>query len=263
MSTNQSTRGDAVALAACAAAGAVAFAIGVWLSERLSSSKSVDVRLDPHSRSWKPMPTTAEAPTACCAPKEEEVPEMPKRMREALVRKGETTESAFKPRCATESPKACCDKACAPACTDHHEVPEMPTRMRDAHARQLATNWEGFLERVPAKEFTKAEPSKAEHVKPQLGSVMALAKDTGRPRDECRAALIACQNDYDRAKASLMPDAVLSQAPSGVTIEGEYEPAEKFDGGRPGWMFKSGPHGLGYYKHKDPLPACIPAAKGG
>ena len=263
MSTNQSTRGDAVALAACAAAGAVAFAIGVWLSERLSSSKSVDVRLDPHSRSWKPMPTTAEAPTACCAPNEEEVPEMPKRMREALVRKGETTESAFKPRCATESPKACCDKACAPACTDHHEVPEMPTRMRDAHARQLATNWEGFLERVPAKEFTKAEPSKAEHVKPQLGSVMALAKDTGRPRDECRAALIASQNDYDRAKASLMPDAILSQAPSGVAIEGVYEPAEKFDGGRPGWIFKSGPHGLGYYKHKDPLPACMPAAKGG
>ena len=139
----------------------------------------------------------------------------------------------------------------------------MPKRMRDAHARQLAIGWEGFLERVPGKESTKADPSKAEHVKPQLGSVMALAKDTGRPRDECRAALIACQNDYDRAKASLMPDAVLSQAPSGVTIEGEYEPAEKFDGGRPGWMFKSGPHGLGYYKHKDPLPACIPAAKGG
>eukprot|EP00900_Chrysochromulina_parva_P023345 jgi/Chrpa1/5644/Chrysochromulina_OHIO_Genome00016386-RA len=111
--------------------------------------------------------------------------------------------------------------------------------MRDAHARQLATNWEGFLECVPGKESTKAELSKAEHVKPQLGSVMALAKDTGRPRDECRAALIASQNDYDRAKASLMPDAILSQAPSGVAIEGVYEPAEKFGGGRPGWIFKA------------------------
>ena len=261
MNLTMSGRGEAVALAACAAAGAVAFVISVWLSERLLSSRSEEVRLDPHSRSWKPTPTSLEEPLP---PKEEEeVPEMPKRMREALARKGETTESVVKPRSATESPRACCYKACAPACTDHDEVPEMPKRMRDAHARQLAIGWEGFLERVPGKESTKADPSKAEHVKPQLGSVMALAKDTGRPRDECRAALIACQNDYDRAKASLMPDAVLSQAPSGVTIEGEYEPAEKFDGGRPGWMFKSGPHGLGYYKHKDPLPACIPAAKGG
>ena len=109
----------------------------------------------------------------------------------------------------------------------------------------------------------KATDGSSEPVKPQLGSVMALAKDTGKSRDECKAALIASHNDYDKAKASLIPNAVQSQAASGVRIEGVYEPAAKFEGGRPGWMFKSGPNGLGYYKSEDPLVAGMPAAKAG
>ena len=79
--------------------------------------------------------------------------------------------------------------------------------------------------------------------------VLALAKETGKARSECKAVLSACNMDYSAARDRLVPlVAVDNMAPRGQRIEGIYEPAEAFEGGRPGWMFKSGVHGMGYYR---------------
>ena len=44
----------------------------------------------------------------------------------------------------------------------------------------------------------------------------------------------------DEEKSGLMP--------TGEPIEGVFDPAAQFEGERPGWVFLSGAHGIGYYK---------------
>lgn len=94
---------------------------------------------------------------------------------------------------------------------------------------------------------------------PPLGAILSLAKETNKPRAACKAALIAHANDYEAAKASLLPPALPEEPPppSGEVIPGVYEPAAKFDGGRPGWMFKHGNMGLGYYRDA-PMAVAVP-----
>ena len=111
---------------------------------------------------------------------------------------------------------------------------------------------------------------------PPLGSILQLVKETGRSRKECKAALVAHANDYDAARWSLMPnppgaddgdgnadgsgDGSSSAEPakvgcggcaanaSSAALPGVFEPAPKFVGGRPGWLYKRGPLGVGYYR---------------
>ena len=70
---------------------------------------------------------------------------------------------------------------------------------------------------------------------PQLGAILSLAKETGKTRKDCKAALIAHGNDYEAARATLMPPPPDAPAPppSGSAVAGVYQPASKFDGGRP------------------------------
>ena len=88
---------------------------------------------------------------------------------------------------------------------------------------------------------------------PPLGSIMALAKESGKSRKECKAALIASAHDYDAARWALMPtppeaDCSSCCAPPSAPVPGVFDPCEKFSGGRPGWLFKRGPLGSGYYR---------------
>ena len=107
---------------------------------------------------------------------------------------------------------------------------------------------------------------------PQLGSILQLVKETGKTRKECKAALISSGNDYDAARWSLMPEPppdVSDPAGGGdeneshaapAAVPGLFEPSAKFAGGRPGWLYKRGPMGTGYYRDA-PLNVC--AAKEG
>ena len=91
--------------------------------------------------------------------------------------------------------------------------------------------------------------------------MIALSKETGKPRKACKEALIAASNDYDTARAALLPPPepapeLPPEAPA-AAIPGIFEPAARFEGGRPGWMFQRGPLGLGYYRDK-PMNAFVP-----
>jgi hypothetical protein len=95
---------------------------------------------------------------------------------------------------------------------------------------------------------------------PPLGSILQLAKETGMSRKECRKALMANGNDYDAARWALLPEPDGEAGTSGVesppaarAVPGVFEPAAKFAGGKPGWMFKAGHLGVGYYLDA-PLP---------
>ena len=78
---------------------------------------------------------------------------------------------------------------------------------------------------------------------------MQLSKEMRVERAEAKAALIAAAGDYDAAKAALFPDAQPA-APTADErrVDGYFEPCDQFAGGRPGWVFKRGPHGTGYYR---------------
>ena len=244
---------EAVALAAGVAAGAAVFAAGVWLLESYSAT---------------------EVPNKCCAPSidtggsksccEEPVPaekkaEMPRRMREAMEKKEAATaatatdtspEPAAMPRRMREAIEKKEAAKAAAAGADAPEPAAMPRRMREA------------MEKKAAEKKAVDTASAATAAKPQLGTVLALAKDTGKSRGEAKAALIAHDNDYEAARVSLLPELVAakSQCAAGCAIPGVYEPAAKFEGGRPGWMFKKGAHGLGYY-HEGAMAASTPASK--
>jgi BolA family transcriptional regulator, general stress-responsive regulator len=47
---------------------------------------------------------------------------------------------------------------------------------------------------------------------PPLGSVMQLAKETGKSRDACKAALVANANDYETARLKLLKDSTAGTA---------------------------------------------------
>ena len=105
---------------------------------------------------------------------------------------------------------------------------------------------------------------------PPLGSILQLAKESGRSRKECKAALIEHANDYDAARWALMPELAPPEEPAapstgccGEAVPNVFEPAPKFDGGRPGWLYKSGPLGTGYYRDapiQAPASCMTPAA---
>ena len=88
---------------------------------------------------------------------------------------------------------------------------------------------------------------------PALGAIMQLSKETGAARAACKAALVASGNDYDAARAALMPKPPEPEvgpddddAPSASSDA--FEPSRRFAGARPGWVFKRGPLGVGYYR---------------
>ena len=61
--------------------------------------------------------------------------------------------------------------------------------------------------------------------------------------------MVASRNDFAQAKAALLPEEEAPPLPaSGAAVEGFFEPSAKFAGARPGWSFKRGPLGVGYYR---------------
>lgn len=88
--------------------------------------------------------------------------------------------SHSEPKASGSCAKGCCDKG---EC-EKEEKPAMPSRLAAALAKQQA----------PAK----ADP-------PLLGAVLQLAKETGIARKECREALSRHGNDFNAAKAELLP----------------------------------------------------------
>ena len=185
-----------------------------------------------------------EAPPAAAAE------EMPTRMKAALLRKqqeeapaaaGEEMPARMKAALGRKTQEA------SPSSTGE----EMPARMKAALAR---------------KPQEKGEPAVVANHKgwvapPPLGAILQLAKETGKSRAECKKALIGHDNNYDAAKGSLMPEAAPSECgcESSGAIDGVFEPCEDFAGGRPGWMFKRGHLGTGYYRD---APMATPPAKG-
>ena len=84
---------------------------------------------------------------------------------------------------------------------------------------------------------------------------MQLSKETGAERSACKAALVASGNDYDAARAKLMPP---PPEPEDGPTDGDapsssdgFEPSRSFAGARPGWVFQRGPLGVGYYRDGD------------
>ena len=207
---------------------------------------------------------------------------MPKRMVEALRRK----EKAVRARAIEESKalddacfKAAREKQAAgvlpdwieaaalheqAACAAAEGVPERVVeelRREERAARARAEQAVGGAREEPATEAAAEKPAVtkqareggAPKVKPQLGAVLQLSKETGASRAEARAALVACANDYDAARASLLPEleeelaALPSKTEAGTPTE-DFAPAAHFEGGRPGWIYQRGPRGLGYYR---------------
>ena len=107
----------------------------------------------------------------------------------------------------------------------------------------------------PREQQTPAVPSipaPSSSGPPPLGSILQLAKESGKSRKECKAALIAHGNDYDAARWSLMPNpngAAPSQThcctddghAASAAVPGTFEPAPKFAGGRPGLAVQARP----------------------
>ena len=100
---------------------------------------------------------------------------------------------------------------------------------------------------------------------PPLGAILQLVKETGCPRKACKAALVEARNDFARAKAALTPaaEAAPPLPPAGARIEGTFEPSAAFDGARPGWIFKRGPLGVGYYRDASSEGCCADGGGGG
>ena len=48
---------------------------------------------------------------------------------------------------------------------------------------------------------------------PPLGSIMQLVKETGKSRKDCKAALMACENDYASARQQLLPGCEAEETP--------------------------------------------------
>ena len=104
---------------------------------------------------------------------------------------------------------------------------------------------------------------------PPLGSIIQLQKETGRSRKDCKAALVTTHHDYDAARWALLPSppgttTVQTESseealgrPSSEPIDGVFDPAPRFAGGRPGWLYKRGPLGVGYYRD-GPLSVAMP-----
>ena len=80
-----------------------------------------------------------------------------------------------------------------------------------------------------SEHHAEAAPAMKKARPPPLGSVIQLSKETGRPRPECKEALMANGNDYEAAKLALMPEAAATPvcAGPGVAVDG-FVPATSF-----------------------------------
>ena len=151
---------------------------------------------------------------------------------------------------ACRNPEGCCNSK--GACHDNSTATVQHSHVE---ARELGER----LEHAPTEPPLAKAPPPASGP-PPLGAILQLAKETGKPRKECRAALSAHANDYEAAKAFLSPPPpeIEAAAPTlGTAVDGLYEPSAKFAGGRPGWMFKTGPLGTGYYRDA-PMDVALP-----
>lgn len=235
---------EAATLAACFAGGAAAFVACTWLYERseLSSARNIST----------PGGETHHKPNEC---KQEDAQvgeeDMLQRMREALAAKRESVPVASLPSDATmprrmrdalERKKREHQKASVMMAADTAEGRAIVSDTNASDATASDSTASGARQ-AAAKGCTRA-------FKPQHGAVLSLKRDTGKSTAECKAALVAADNVYDAARMLLMPEPV--EAPCGVAkraspIEGVFEPSERFEGGKPGWTFKAGVHGVGYY----------------
>jgi len=129
----------------------------------------------------------------------------------------------------------------------------MPDRMRAALQRKAERTEQAVKEARQRLEPTEQLPTQKATKAPRLGAVVQLAKETGKSRAECKSALIQSNNVYDDAKWLLCPEAKPVDAQSACAIAGVFEPCAKFAGGRAGWIYKSGVHGIGYYCDTQPV----------
>ena len=136
----------------------------------------------------------------------------------------------------------------------------------EAHAvaaRGVATVRRSALRKAGPPGSHGGAPSKAASAEercgpPPLGAVISLAKETGASRKVARAALVEHGHDFEAAKAALLPADSAATAPTvGASrgIKGIFEPVATFAGGKPGWCYKRGPLGLGYYCEASAPPA--------
>ena len=213
---------DASRLLAACATGAAAALALILWYERRAAADAACRARQAHRYSHSETSVTSITTVYCC---DRGDPEMPSGTRAAIGRAGAI-------------PASHCDEG----------APEMPSRMRAALERAEAA-------RAPSKPSAPVE-------KPPLGMVMQLAKETGASRADCKAALEVCGNRFDEARARLAPDLSSPPPAAAERIHDTFETCEKFAGGRPGWTFKRGPHGVGYYR--EPATACPPGgAKNG
>lgn len=178
---------------------------------------------------------------------------------------GETTASGTSTCCiggsSSNDPGCCEDSGSDFGCCNLQQKHQHDHNSSDA-MRALVSAFNDAAAAPPREQQTPAVPSipaPSSSGPPPLGSILQLAKESGKSRKECKAALIAHGNDYDAARWSLMPNpngAAPSQThcctddghAASAAVPGTFEPAPKFAGGRPGWLYKRGPLGVGYYR---------------
>ena len=99
----------------------------------------------------------------------------------------------------------------------------MPRQMAKALAREGAAQTQNAQDAATssAQAAPACQAKAAAVAKPQLGTVLSLKKDTGKSTAECKAALLACGNNYESALAMLLPEQERATAlmPPGQAIE--------------------------------------------
>ena len=179
---------------------------------------------------------------------------------------GETTASGTSSCCiggsSSNDPGCCEDSSSDFGCCNLQQKHQHDHNSSDAMRALVSAFNDAAAAPPPREQQTPAVPSApapSSSGPPPLGSILQLAKESGKSRKECKAALIAHGNDYDAARWSLMPNPN-GAAPSpthcctddgraaSAAVPGTFEPAPKFAGGRPGWLYKRGPLGVGYYR---------------
>ena len=158
----------------------------------------------------------------------------------------------YRRRSKAECPQQCC-------ASGSHAAPPSPQQPPPAAAPPSPQQKPPPASAVPGRSPQKASTNSA----PPLGAIVSLAKETGATRKQAKAALMEHGNDYDEAKASLLPpepeptELPLAAPSEHAAIPDVFEPCVGFKGGRPGWVFKRGPLGNGYYRDGVDDPAGI------